>query len=59
MKMIAHIVIKIQWCFLLIFLDYECTMKLQRILLQFEVYLTFEASKHSNASKHSDASSQP
>ena len=31
-KMIMHIVIKTQWFFSVTFLDYECTMKLQKIL---------------------------
>jgi len=44
---IAHVVIKAQWCSLLIFLDYECTTRLQRILLQFKVCFTFKPSKHS------------
>jgi len=44
-KSIVHSVIKTYQCFLVIFLDYECTTKLRRILLQFKVYFTFEPSK--------------
>ena len=41
-KMIAHIVIKTHWCFLVIFLGYEHTTKLRRVLLRFKLYFTFE-----------------
>ena len=44
-KTIAHIKIQTQQCFLEMFLDYD--EWLQRILLQFEVYITFEPSEHS------------